>query len=379
MYIIQTIEFARLQCVKAKHLELHGQALSLQDGEDTGGLVTQPFDPRLAYKYEGFELWPDEQGVTIALIKPGFGYFAYQHSAWSLVTAPVFYTPEQLRLAFAHWSGPIQFQLKLERSLQGRSPQLEVLKFAYHAPGNIIDYCLEFALPQILSVPIEFSYPVEAAGQRLSVPLPPSFVPARMQHIQVYVPGHLPQPGTLATVGETTTIVVTRPLEAGTPRLLFDYAPSVSYLPDEILFQIADVPTIVIRLLAGSNYRQHQATDSIRLAGGQTRIWEAKFNYDQPFELRIIANNSLEAGRIGERLLSVVKAAGKVSALPYGVDVPLQTLGSLSRGSAEKLNAGNLQLLSLKMVLLQQVQGESYHDEDTITGSDVTIAASSTP
>lgn len=364
VFIIQTLELSRKAALPEVNNIVRSQGvLVIADDSSQGELLTPLLTPRMASDYLGFELRPSasEQNITVALHKSPNHPYNFNGNSWMPSSEPTFYTPDQIRQTLPAWAGPLQFRLKLERHSNGDSPQLQELKVGYEVPGDRLSYLIDIALPHFFSVPVQLTRWVRPSSDGLSVPLPSSFTPDRLSSVKVLSPELRPQPGTVVTT-PTPRITLSTPIPQQPSRLIFQFKPRATHQPG--VYQITELPCVVLRLLDGTNYRRMATEDSIRLPDGQSRLWQTTYLYDQPVEVLVIASEMEDARAIANQLMQRVSSLGHIDAPPSALEIPLHLTQGIRSGDV--LEQNNLITLSFRVALLNMTEGEMTKDVPTL-------------
>lgn len=367
MFIIQTLEPAlKATLPQLQNMVRDRNGLVLDDPAISGTFLTPILHPRMARQYEGFEVQP-EFGVTVQAIKPPNQAMHFVNGGWSPTSATIFYSPEQIRQYLPLWQpGAIQFRVKLQATANREYPRTEKIKVGYWVDGDPLSYLLESALPDFFAVPVGLVRWVRSDVTGLHLPVPPGLKVERISAAIAFVPDLSSQ--SVVFVDPPARFDVATPVPSDRPvRLSFDYTPLVEQ--GGSFYQITELPCVTVKALEGDNYRQVPNVDSIRLAGGQSRVWSAQAIYDQPIQVTVLAGQMEDARLIGNRLIEFAENVGRVEAFPHGLEIPLQMSGVLKQGVGTGVNVNPDQSvisMNVRMKLLNLWQGVSVQDVDTV-------------
>lgn len=337
------------------HLELVPMA-------DQGEILLPALMPRMASTYVGFEVSPQEAGVTIALFKPTVPPTPFHLAGflWTATETPVYYTPDQLREWLPYWVGPIQMRLRLQRSADGGSPKIKRLKLAYQVNAEFLNYLVDATLRPFLAVPCLLTRIVMPA-QDGTLPVPKDLVASRVSRVEVLEPEVRRQVGTIVG-GRITAPVAPNPNPV---ELHLTYVPRVDFASG--IYQIEERPCVILRLLPGQNYRKPAAEDNIRMAESISRVWRAIYLYDQPLQVQVKAATKADVEAIANTLMSRC-SQGYIHAVAYDLDVPIV----IRQDTPEEIQgADNLFNASFRIELRDLVRGERVEDFPTLTQIDL--------
>lgn len=341
MLIIATQELASPYCTpppESESIVRHDGALELADGAAVGWLLTPPITPMMAMRYVGFDLLPTEQNMMVSALTGG--------STTSLANA------EAVRGILATWIGELQFHIQLTRDPNGRSPRLQALRVGYEVAGDFLGYVMEWVLRPWCGAPVGFvRYVVTRNGSTL--PLPGQLNPAQMSALQILSPGLALRSATLMT--NPDRIELTQSVDPGMVQLQFRYSPDVEHVTG--IFQLDEVPVVLMRLLPGENYCRINASDWVRMAGDRAQIWQACRQYDQPVELEVLAHSLDDARAIAQSLLSRIEQSGILPIPAFGLTVVMRVRSPIQVGDVLQ-GEGNLFSLRLQLAFLGLIEGE---------------------
>jgi hypothetical protein len=300
-----------------------------------------------------------EAGVTIAPCKPVGQPQAWINDRWQPSETPVFYAAEELRERLSSWVGPIQFRLRLTRREGGDSPQVKQVVVGYEVGRNFLDYLMEFALKQFLSIPATLTRFALSNLDGTAVPVPPGLNQEKIAAVRVLVPEQRIASGTIAT----DRILLDEAVPTGQPvELQLSYIPRVEH--DVGIYQIEEVPCVLLRLLNGENYRKPIAQDWVRTAGDRAKLLELVQFYDQPIEVEIFGSTLADVKSIHQALLTQIRQ-GKFDAPAYGL--PVFVVGRAGLEVGDRLQKiGTLFSVRFRLILKDLWDGESIETLETV-------------
>lgn len=318
-------------------VQRHG-ALELADGATTGWLLTPAIAPTMVMRYVGLDLLPTEQHIRMSLLQNGLDS--------PLVDA------ETMRGSLSTWIGGVQFRIHLTRDPDGRSPRLQSLRVGYEVAGDFLAYLMEWVLRPWCGAPVLLvRHGVTRDGSTL--PVPEQLNPDQMSDLRVLSPGLAFRDATLVT--NPNRIELAEPIAPGMVQLQFRYTPDVEHVTG--MFQVDEVPVVLLRLLPGENYHRINASDWVKMAGDLTQVWQACRQYDQPVELEVLAHSFDDARAIAQSLLSRIEQAGSLTVPAFGLTVVMRVRSHIQIGDGLQ-REGNLFSLRFRLALMGLVEGE---------------------
>ncbi len=349
MLIIATQDLASPYCLlpASESIVRRNGALELADGATTGWLLTPAIAPTMAMRYVGLDLLPTEQHMCVSILQPG--------RDTPLVDA------ETMRGILSNWIGGVQFRVHLTRDPDGRSPQLQSLRVGYEVAGDFLAYLMEWVLRPWCGEPVPLvRHSVTQDGSTL--PLPEQLNPAQMSNLRVLSPGLSLRDATL--MANPNRIELAEPIAPGMVQLQFHYAPDVEHVTG--MFQVDEVPVVLLRLLPGEHYRRINASDWVRVAGDRAQIWQACRQYDQPVELEVLAHSFDDARAIAQSLLSRIEQAGSLTVPAFGVTVVMRVRSPIQMGDGLQ-REGNLFSLRFRLAFMGLIEGEQRSEVPLMT------------
>jgi len=349
MLIITTRDLASPYCPlpNTKSIVRRDGALELAEGAATGWLLTPAIAPMMATRYVGFDLLPTEQHIRISLRQAGVNA--------ALVDA------ETMRGILSNWIGELQFSIHLTRDPNGRSPRLQSLRVGYEVAGDFLAYVMEWVLRPWCGEPVLLvRHGVTRDGSTL--PIPAQLNPAQMANLRVLSPGLVFCNATLMT--NPNRIELAQPIAPGMVQLQFHYTPDVEHVTG--IFQVDEVPVVLMRLLPGENYRRINASDWVTMAGDRAQVWQACRQYDQPVELEVLAHHLDDARAIAQSLLSRIEQSGSLTVPAFGVTVVMRVRSPIQVGDVLQ-REGNLFSLRLRLSFLGLIEGEQRSEVPLLT------------
>ncbi len=357
MLIIGTQDLATeyVRIPNAQDIVRRDGVLELADGEDSGWLLTPPISPTMAIAYQGFDLLPMEQGIRVAVRRPFDSWCRWLAGQWVSHDTPTYYTAGQLRDYLVDWVGEIQFQIEMTRGTDGRSPQLRVLRVAYEVMGDFLHYLIEWALVPWCRMEVPL---IRNAMTRdgITVGIPERLNPAQISSIKALKPGERLVEASL--LENPVRILLANPVTPGMVQLQFRYAPVTEHVTG--MFQVEEVPVVLLRLLQGENYRRVNTTDWVRTSGDRAKIWHCVHQYDQPVEIEVLAHSFDDARSIAQMIAAQVDTDGFLVVQAYGLTIYIRMRSPIQPGETLQ-QEGNLFSLKFRISLL----GLTNSDYDT--------------
>lgn len=371
MHYIQTLELAtQTSLPQAVNIVRSHGFLTLAQQATAGHLLTYPLCPRLAHRWEGFGIYPDEAGVSIALRNPDTQQeYQFSNGNWVPSTSPVYQSSEQLRDRLAAWAGPIQFRLQLER-VQGAAPLVYGLKIGFHIARDLLSDLLHLALPSMLQIPIELSRETMPSASRLSVEKPSGLNLQQLSDPKIMVvPGQQTYPATI----NQNTIAVSTPLPPGGTHLIFKYLPRIEAIEPEDSYQITNIPVVILRFVERQDTRTYPMQDWVRVSLQQCLLWRATHSYSAVVELTVIAQTDAEARAIANQLQGHIRSKGFIEAPQYGSLFPILVNRGITPGAGDlnsDLYRGGLESVTFSLKLLSVIEGEWVEKSPLLVGID---------
>ena len=354
MYYIHSLNLAERASLPAlSHIVRRGAYLVLAAGAQHGELLTPAVTPRLAHRWAGFEVWPDEGGVSVALFDGDSAQpYQFADGAWIPAAAPVAQPPEQVRQRLPQWSGPLQVGLFVERQGDGRSPRIAGVKLGYEVATDLLSYAIEFPLAERLRQPVQLSRWVEPDPDRRRVSLPAGIVAARAsQPVVMVVPAQAMFTGSVGPEG----VDFAGDLPPGAVQLIFDYAPAVEVVRHDGYIQISEVPSLLVQLLELEPGRSPPARYWVRTPRDRSLVQHSSGTRKATVEVTIIATTDAEAWAIARQLEGRLRQSPYLELPGFDLRVPLAIRRGIQPGPGSfesGLSPGNLSAVGLRLVLL---------------------------
>jgi|GEM_PF-4299954 len=354
MYYIHSLNLAdRASLPALSHIVRRGAYLVLAAGEQRGELLTPAVTPRLAHRWAGFEVWPDEGGVSVALFDGDSAQpYEFADGAWMPAAAPVAQPPEQVRQQLSQWSGPLQFGLYIERQADGRSPRIAGVKLGYEVATDLLSYAIEFPLAERLGQPVQLSRWVEPVPDRRRVPLPAGIVAARVsQPVAMVVPAQVVVAGSVDSGG----VAFAGALPPGAVQLIFDYAPSVEVVRHDGFIQMSEVPSLLVQLLELDRGFSPPARDWVRTPSNRSLVQHSSGTSKATVEVTVIATTDAEAWAIARQMEARLHQSPYLELPGFDLRVPLAIRRGIQPGPGSfesGLAPGNLSAVGFRLVLL---------------------------
>ncbi|MFQ3618045.1 MAG: hypothetical protein SNJ57_13135 [Cyanobacteriota bacterium] len=369
MLIIATQELGSPHChiPAADGIVRRDGVLALADGVANGWFLTPAIAPTMAMRYVGFSLEPAEQGITVAILRAdgvgdetvlltadstGYTIDTTDFTIDATDTALIYLSPEELRSLLPGWVGAIQLRIRLTRDADGRSPQVRSLRLGYEVAGDFLAYLINWVLRPWCGAPVLLTRNL-ATVDGTTLPIPARLNPAQMSDVQALSPGLRLLDGTL--MANPGRIELVEAIAPGMVQLQFRYSPDVEHVTG--IFQIDEVPVVLLRLLPGENHHRINATDWVRMPGDRAVEWQAARQYDQPVEIEVLAHTFEDARAIAQSLVSRVEQQGSLGVPAFGTTaimrlrMPIQSNDMLQR-------EGNLFSLRFRIAFVGLIDGE---------------------
>jgi hypothetical protein len=312
----------------------HTEELRLIVGElaEFGELMLPVIHPRSVLNYFGFQVHEDT-GVMVAALSPPRQYKHFSAGKWVNVDEPVFQYPEEIRVGMPFWTGAVQFHLLLNhRALY------QTVSVGYEVPRDLLDYLIEFALPDYLSKPV-----VRTARQLYTDPLgaiyfPDGFDTSLVENIWVQYPlESMPMLGVLTddrTVAVGTTLPPNEPLQ-----LVFDLKLKVKRRNTT---QIEFLPNVFVDDADMTNMRQLMYADSVAVDCGEKlfRYDESRRGFDLPVTVSITAASTNEANEIAFAIMDRIDEDSRLYAPAFDLEFGVQQSGILKNVGGNSLVGG---------------------------------------
>lgn len=355
MLIISSLEIASqfVHVPDAEGIVRDGGLLRLADGVDTGWLLAPAIAPTMATQYVGFDLRPHEWGVGVAVRRPGGAYYSFGQGGWVEASVPVYYDAAQIRSSLTQWAGPIQFQLCLQRDAEtGVSPRVQCLRTGYRVEGNFLAYLMEYVVRPWCKAPTRMIRNVQSQDG-IFINVPNQLNHLQMSVIQALKPGGVPRSVTVQP--SPLRLQMTPATTPGTVQLQFGYTPEAIHVTG--IYQISEVPIILIRLLPGENYRRINQHDWVQSSPWVATVWSTTFQYDQPVEFEVLAHEFDDVMSIAQSLLARIDRNNCLLVPAFGTTVYLRVRSAIRLGDALQ-REGNLFSVKLRASIMGLMEGD---------------------
>lgn len=373
MLIIATQELGSPHCYisAADGIVRRDGALELAEGATSGWFLTPAIAPTMAMRYVGFLLEPAEQGIMVAILRAdgvgdetvlltadSTGYtidttnFTIDTTATVLMGDAPYLSPEALRSLLPGWVGAIRLRIRLARDAEGRSPQVRSLRVGYEVAGDFLAYLIDWVLRPWCGAPVLLTCNI-ATVDGTTLPIPPRLNPAQMSDVQALSPGLRIVDGTI--LENPDRIELLDSIDPGMVQLQFRYTPDVEHVTG--IFQIDEVPVVLLRLLPGENHRRINAADWVRIPGDRAVEWQAARQYDQPVEIEVLAHTFEDARAIAQSLVSRVEQQGSLGVPAFGTTAIMRLRMPIQPGDMLQ-REGNLFSLRFRIAFVGLIDGE---------------------
>lgn len=308
------------------------RAVSLAPGATTGTLLTPAFDATRRRIFEGFQIFPSEAGIAIALVDPLGQQFSYDGATW---VPGGFSTPDQIRAGLPTWSNPVCFRVQLTRLPDGRSPLPTHILVGYRASGNLVSYLLNFGIPRFLDAEPITLYRTQSPPDRLN--------PARVLDTEVFTHG-------------------------GRSQVEAHYKPPCIPLQSAQIVPIEETPVFHLRLMGTDNKLRLNISPYVRSGPSTAKVIEYPYCEDVRLELAAIAQTMEDCQCLMESALARITRIGKIECPPFGVAIACVTDGEIRYdGGQWPLDTGALPMAIADLRLLSVPVGGVVTDEAIAT------------
>lgn len=350
MLIIATQELGSPYCriPAAEGIVRRDGALELMEGAAAGWFLAPAIAPTMAMRYVGFSLDPAEQGITVAALRAD----SIGTSATEMMGDAPYLSPEALRALLPGWVGAIRFCIRLTRDANGRSPQVRSLRIGYEVAGDFLAYLIDWVLRPWCGAPVLLTRNL-ATADGTTLPIPARLNPAQMSDVQALSPGLRLVDATL--MADPDRIELAEAIAPGMVQIQFRYSPDVEHVTG--IFQIDEVPVVLLRLLPGENHRRINAADWVRVAGDRAVEWQAARQYDQPVEIEVLAHTFEDARAIAQSLASRVERQGSLGIPAFGTTAIMRLRMPIQPGEMLQ-REGNLFSLRFRIAFVGLIDGE---------------------
>jgi hypothetical protein len=268
----------------------------------------------------------------------------YVAGVWQASSEPVFYSLPVFAEALSHWYEDLQVCLLFRDRIL-----LSEVAIGYEVAGDIRDYLFNYALPDLLSLPVRLTIPVNVSGGKAAIAY--TLTDRLIESAQFKPDGKAPVAATVKE-GICTTSVEGRGI------LSLFIRPRVEYSESQMLFQISDLPTVLIRRLQLENVRYPHETEDYFQGSALTRTWST-YLYDQRFEVLVIAPNEAIASLVSKALHARILGAGGIYLKKFGINVPLVLDSGIEIDQSDRLVVGGLPKATFQAIAKNIVECET--------------------
>jgi hypothetical protein len=353
----------------------------LMPGKTVGYLTTPECQARLGYNFQGFQIVPYEAWVSVAVIRPPNQPMRFEDGMWVETTDPVFVNCETIRETLPMWGGSIKFILKIEQipdrynlpvtigtpqenyttnftvdvppALTG-TPFVSQVKLGFSvASGDMVDYGLNFALPNRLGKPVELTRTVIVGEDGISLAMPPGIAKEKISNVSFLAPGLCLIP---ATVGESAIMLKKQFIPGTRGVLVFSFTPIIEAAGE--IFQVSDIPSIALMPIEEQNRQYMNIPEYIKVANQKRFKWEGVYTFDQVVEITVIAQDAKDTRTMCDRLLAIINSqeTAFLEMHPWGKKIPISLVGGVDSGTKLRVLPG-LNVQSFRIVLGGLVRG----------------------
>lgn len=366
MYYIQSLPLLQ------KSLELdgcvvHGEACYLESGKSQGSFLMPAFKPRLAESWEGLDVYPDEVGVEIQVRHPDT-HQVYRYDAdtnWQITNESHYQSVASVRRGLMHWLATgIQFKLRLNRLANGLSPVVSEVGVGFEVALEQLGYILDFSLPQTLSAAVELVRIVEPVIDAHWVGVPVGINPERILSPYVRFPNRGEKfQGTVQPADQNlpARIQFDQALPDEPAYLVFRYVPLVQHAAQ--LYQVSEIPTVLLRSLAPQNERKVVLPDWIQTSDAEVKRSVESRWLDYPVDVIVIAADFQEARTISNQLTAEINKRNFLEVAGWGKVIPMQILQGMHPGvgdAGDSLTVGDLATQHFRLLLRDIQEGQVF-------------------
>lgn len=321
-----------------------GDLWKVVPGEEYGDILFPVVHPRLADKFFGFQL-AGSGDVRVAVKSPisNLWFFFDDRCQWLATNTPVFMSPKLVRDGISFWTGSIQFMVRLAKEATFRE-----LKFGYSVYQDLIEYVLGVALPNKLSIPVRMNRTAIVNDDGYSVDLPEGFDSTKLSDISFQIFNEYPVSAT--SIPELQRIQLDKDLPPQSiGQLLFSVVPTVEF--SRYLYQISQVPCVVIRELEEGIHHRPMLSDVIQVSDNDYVSTQLIFGADQTIEINCVAAKEGDARKMAVTLSDLISRNGDLYSPPHDLTIGLQLIGSIKQETQDYLKSGILPSFTFKVAL----------------------------
>lgn len=291
----------------------------VKTGSTTGTFTTPIYAPALLASFEGFDIIPRQENITIAVIKPGTsGYFYLSSNSWLPTATPIYQGIATIRGGLRYWSNEsIQFVVKISGDATFRE-----LALGYNVPVDIFSYLVNFRIPAIFSQPFEYAVTgkTDSTGK---LNLPDGFSNIVNPVIRSLGASRDILPHTIS--GRTlVTTAFSQPV-----LLSFNCVPSVKVVNTDLVHQITALPEVMLKVKQETNIKKGIREDHLEIPNNKEIVETLDYSADQEIEVAVIAKTDIDAMTIARILIGKIHAISKVSSPADSLEYSLYVTGGI--------------------------------------------------
>jgi hypothetical protein len=316
-------------------------------------LQTPTFNPLWLTGYSGFGITPQIPAIQISIgAETGYWIWLDESESWQAEDEPVFYSPGFIRDRINKLPlGRIYFQTN--------QPYSGEIRLGYYLSGSLIDYCLNFALPQyIKSSNTEVIRWVEVVDGQLSIAIPSDLNSIQVKKASIFnFTTGKSQSGYIDH--QTKSIIFANPLEYGDARLIINYEPEIISAVDQGMYQISSLPSVgIIPISPGS--KKHDLSgysEVIEITEGVTS--ESVSTWQQNHLVEVVAfSASLEESRvIAQNLMNQFTSHGGIHLLPFDCWIYLKVNSEIEIEKKYSNIKGNVRTCKFELLITNLLDG----------------------
>jgi hypothetical protein len=342
MDIIRIFDISE-QPISSTNISRRGIFWTPANRQNHGEILFPVIHPRLADRFFGFQAIGLGE-VLVAIKNPITNiWLAFDGVGWQGSPLPLFSTPRSIREGMPLWAGPMQLLVRLKPNAL-----LQEVKVGYSVCKDLLEYVLETALPRKLAIPLKFAQNVMVNPDGYSTPFPQGFDGHALSDVSLQI---FDQPPVKASpVPELGRMELPETLVAqSVGQLLFTLLPNVEF--SQYLYQITQVPCVIIRELDEGRHHKPLREDSIQISETEFETIGMVYGADQEIEVVCIATKEGDVRRMAIALSSLIDQYGSVYSPPHDLTIPLQLIGSFRKGSQPYIKSGTLPTISFKIMV----------------------------
>ena len=284
-----------------EYLQLQANGIFLPPNAPPVTLVLPTVNPTWVKSYYGFDI-SMEIFIEVAIGCNG-QYYYYDGNQWNTSASPVFTTPELVRQGIASYPlQSIQLQLKL---CPGAS--LSRVAIGIDVFGDPLDYLYNFALPAFFSCSIPISLVGRINNSQVNFAQRNSLDYQRITNLVIQK-----FQGSVISSQLVEQNILTSSLQENGVMVSFDYTIPAQYATEDILYQVTDIPSVLLRRLDSIKQRIPVAQTSVKTPTDSETI-TLSLMHNEVVEVTIFAETETMLNQIYRFLEAKIYKNGKIS------------------------------------------------------------------